>query len=166
MSSGVIPIGNWQLAVAALFMVVAAVASFKFKLGLTKDILISTLRVFLQLLALGIVLRYLFEFQTWWLVLVMFVFMIVCAVFIARGRVKKGPRGLELSLFLSLAVTSVTVTAIVVGSTRGAMRYSHSQRWVRRRVRLPKAQLPLQSVRGLSPRLPTWQRRASSSSQA
>lgn len=112
---GVVEIGNWQLAIAAVLMLAAAFASFHFKLGLTKDILVSTIRVFLQLLALGLVLNYLFQYQTWWLVLIMVVIMLVCAVFIARGRIKKGPRGLELSLFVSLLTTSLLVGALVVG---------------------------------------------------
>lgn len=115
MSSGVIDIQGWQLAVAALFILVAAFASFRFKLGLTKDIVISTIRVFLQLFALGLVLRYVFQFQTWWLVGILVCVMLISAVFIARGRIKKGPRGLEFSLFLSLMVTSITISGIVVG---------------------------------------------------
>lgn len=119
MSSGVVPIGNLQLALATLFMLVAAAASFRLHLGLAKDIVVSTIRVFLQLLALGIVLRYVFRFQTCWLVLALLAVMTVSAVLIARGRVKNGPRGLELSLLFSLLVTGVTVTFCVTGLVIG-----------------------------------------------
>jgi len=115
MSSGVVDIQGWQLAIAALLILVAAFASYGFKLGLARDIMVSMVRVFLQLFALGLVLRYVFRYQTWWLVALLVSVMLVSAVFIARGRVKKGPRGLEFSLFLSLMVTSLTVSGLVVG---------------------------------------------------
>lgn len=115
MDSGVIDIGGWQLLIAALLMLAAAAASFRFKLGLAKDIVISVVRVFLQLLALGLVLRFVFQFQTWWLVALLLCVMLVSAVLIARGRIGKGPRGLGFSLFLSLTVTSLTVSGLVVG---------------------------------------------------
>ena len=128
MNGGVVPIGDLQLILAALFMAVAAATSFRLGLGLAKDIAISTLRVFLQLLALGLVLRYLFEFQTWWLVLAMLLIMTVSATLIARGRVKKGPKGLEPALFLSLFITGLpdfAVTGLVMVGPCTAPYVSH-----------------------------------------
>ncbi|MCH3968298.1 MAG: iron export ABC transporter permease subunit FetB [Atopobiaceae bacterium] len=112
--SGVVPIGNWQLALAACFMLAAGIASRRLRLGLTKDIAVATLRVFLQLIALGIVLGYVFQYQTPWLVGALLLVMLVSATIIARGRVKNGPSGLGPTLFISLFVTSATVTCAVV----------------------------------------------------
>lgn len=115
MDNGVVDIGGWQLAIAALLMLAAAFASFRFKLGLVRDIVVSVVRVFLQLFALGLVLRYVFQFQTWWLVALLLCIMLASAVLIARGRVRNGPQGLEFSLFISLMVTSFAVSGLVVG---------------------------------------------------
>ena len=61
---GVIEIGNLQLILAAGFMVIAGVVSWREGMGLERDIAISTLRAFLQLIALGLVLKWVFDNQT------------------------------------------------------------------------------------------------------
>ena len=68
MSGGVVDIGYVELFSASALMLVAGLVSWKLELGQTRRIVVSSVRCFMQLLAAGFLLTYLFEFQTWWLV--------------------------------------------------------------------------------------------------
>jgi len=115
MAGGVTSIGSGELVIAALLMLAVGFASYRMKLGMAKDIVGSTIRLFLQLLALGFVLRWVFGNQTWWLVLLILLFMIASAAQIASTRVTKAPCGLEPAMFLSLFITGLTMTLAVTG---------------------------------------------------
>ena len=69
MTDGVVDIGYVELFSASALMLVAGLVSWKLELGQTRRIAVSSVRCFVQLLAAGFLLTYLFEFQTWWLVL-------------------------------------------------------------------------------------------------
>ena len=111
---GVIEIGNLQLILAAGFMVIAGVVSWREGMGLERDIAISTLRAFLQLIALGLVLKWVFDNQTWWMVLLILLVMVANATQIGRGRVKNRPDGITPQIFITLLVTSLTMLLVVV----------------------------------------------------
>ena len=68
MTGGVVNIGYVELVGASLLMLVAGIVSWRMGLGQTRRIAVSTVRAFLQLLAMGLLLGYLFKYQTWWLV--------------------------------------------------------------------------------------------------
>lgn len=114
MQGGVIDIGWIELVCASLFMLVAAAVSWKMELHQTRRIIVSTVRCFLQLLAMGLVLQYVFDYQTWWIVCLMILIMITAATQIATSRVKNEVRGLKFSVFLSLTTSSLAVAAVVV----------------------------------------------------
>lgn len=114
MGSGVVQIGWLELVCAAAFMLVAGLISWRFELGQGKRIAVSTLRCFLQLLACGLLLGYLFDLQTWWLVGLVVVGMAVAATQIALGRVKNAVPGLRLPVFLSIFLSSAVVLVAVV----------------------------------------------------
>lgn len=114
MSGGVIEIGNVELLGSALLMVVAAVVSWKLSLGQEKSIVVATGRAFLQLLAMGFVLVYLFKYESWWLVGLVLLAMTAAAVQIAVGRVKQKVPRLSLDVFATLLVSSLTVSLLVV----------------------------------------------------
>ena len=65
---GVIQIGWQGLALATLFVVFVGVVSIRLSLGITKDLAIATVRTYVQLLALGFVLRWVFGINSPWLV--------------------------------------------------------------------------------------------------
>ena len=111
---GVIEIGNLQLILAAGFMVIAGVVSWREGMGLERDIAISTLRAFLQLIALGLVLKWVFDNQTWWMVLLILLVMVANATQIGKGRVKNRPDGITPQIFVTLLVTSLTMLLVVV----------------------------------------------------
>lgn len=133
MGSGVVDIGWIELVCAAGFMVVAGLISWKFELGQVKNIAVSTVRCFFQLLACGFLLGYLFELQTWWLVLIVLVGMVAAATQIATSRVKSGVRGLALPVFASILLSSFVVLFIVVDGV------IHADPWYSARQMVPIA---------------------------
>ena len=114
MSGGVVDIGYVELFSASALMLVAGLVSWKLELGQTRRIVVSSVRCFMQLLAAGFLLTYLFEFQTWWLVALVLAAMVIAATQIAVSRVKSRIPGLVPSVFVSLFVSSLVVGFIVV----------------------------------------------------
>lgn len=133
MNGGVVDIGYVELVAAAALMLVAGAVSWRLELGLTKRIAVSSIRMFAQLLASGLVLVYLFQYQTWWLVLLVLVFMVVAATQIATTRVKNSVPGLRFSVFVSLLLSSVAVGLIVA---EGVV---HADPWYNARQLVPIA---------------------------
>ena len=114
MTGGVVKIGYMELVAASLLMLVAGVVSWRLRLGQTRRIAISTVRAFLQLLAMGLLLVYLFQYQTWWLVCLVLLGMCIAATQIAVGRTKNVVRGLWVDTFLSITVSSIVIALVVV----------------------------------------------------
>lgn len=79
MTGGVVNIGYVELVGASLLMLVAGIVSWRMGLGQTRRIAVSTVRAFLQLLAMGLLLGYLFKYQTWWLVCLVLLGMCIAA---------------------------------------------------------------------------------------
>lgn len=107
MTGGVVNIGYVELVGASLLMLVAGIVSWRMGLGQSRRIAVSTVRAFLQLLAMGLLLGYLFKYQTWWLVCLVLLGMCVAATQIATGRTNKVVRGLWADVFLSITVSSM-----------------------------------------------------------
>ena len=112
-ADGVVAIAWPQLALASGFILITAALSLALGLGLAKDLVISSARTYLQLLALGFVLRWVFAARVWWIVVVLLGIMTVMATRIVLKRAPDAPPGLFGSSFLSMAVTSITVTFAV-----------------------------------------------------
>lgn len=114
-AGGVIPISWLQLALAAGFMLVTGALSVALSLGLVKDLTVATIRTYLQLTALGLVLRWVFSASLWWIVLGLLGLMTLTATRLVLKRAPDAPSGLSLGVFLSLFVTGVVVTFTVTG---------------------------------------------------
>lgn len=114
MDGGVIDIGYVELFAASALMLIAGIISFTLELGQTKRIIVSTIRCFIQLLAVGFLLIYVFEYQTWWIVVILLVFMMLAATQIATSRVKSSIPGLIPLVFASIFVSSVSIGLVVV----------------------------------------------------
>ena len=110
---------------------VAGLVSWKLELGQTRRIAVSSVRCFVQLLAAGFLLTYLFEFQTWWLVLLVLAAMVIAATQIATSRVKSRIPGLVPAVFVSLFVSSTAIGLIVV---EGVV---HAEPWYNARQLVP-----------------------------
>ena len=131
MTDGVVDIGYVELFSASALMLVAGLVSWKLELGQTRRIAVSSVRCFMQLLAAGFLLTYLFEFQTWWLVLLVLAAMVIAATQIATSRVKSRIPGLVPAVFVSLFVSSTAIGLIVV---EGVV---HAEPWYNARQLVP-----------------------------
>jgi len=112
---GVILIGPWQLALATLFVVFVGVLSIRLSLGITKDLAIATVRTYVQLLALGFVLRWVFGIDSPWLVVGLVLLMVLAAARILVRRSPDAPPGIFGSAFVSMALTGFLITFSVTG---------------------------------------------------
>ncbi len=111
--AGVVPIGWWELALATGFILATGGLSMALSLRLERDLALATIRTYLQLAALGLVLRWVFEKNTWWLVMPILVVMTVAAGIIILRRAPDAPSGLLGTSVMSMAVTGFTVTFAV-----------------------------------------------------
>lgn len=133
LEGGVVDIGYVELFAASALMLVAGIVSAVLELGQLKNIIISVLRCFIQLLAAGFVLKLLFDWQTWWLALLVLVFMLLAATQIATSRIKNKVPGLLIGVFLSLSVSSLAIAFITV---EGIV---HADPWYNARQLIPIA---------------------------
>ena len=120
MTQPIIDIGPLQLALCLVFVLLAGLTSFSYRLGLEKDLLIGTVRTFAQLFLMGFVLKFVFAVNVAWLVVVIFATMVAAAVHIIRGRVKERSIPFVIPTFISMILTyslvSVLVTGVIVGA--------------------------------------------------
>jgi putative ABC transport system permease protein len=114
-ATGVVPIGWPQLLLATLFVVFVGALSLKLALGFTKDLAIATLRTYLQLIALGFVLRWVFGIDSPWLVIGIVLVMVLMASQIIVKRSPDAPAGIFASSAVSMVLTGFTVTFAVTG---------------------------------------------------
>ena len=54
-----------DLLIALLLILIPIIISFQRRLGIEKDILIGTVRTFVQLMIIGYVLKYIFSYKKW-----------------------------------------------------------------------------------------------------
>lgn len=77
----------FQLSLTLIFVLIPIVLSKTFRLGLEKDVLIATIRSIIQLLAVGYVLQFVFDSESYFYIFLMILLIITAAVHNAR---KKG----------------------------------------------------------------------------
>lgn len=114
-------IGNLQLAAGLVFILLAGLAARAFRLGLSRDLAVGTLRTFGQLFAMGYVLAVVFARRSPLLTFALYLVMLVAAVRVVTGR--SGPRAggvrialpVGLSMLLAYSVTSLLVTKVIIG---------------------------------------------------
>ncbi len=110
MIPGVIALGWGQLALAALWMVLAAGAGLALRLGLGRRLLLAALRSVAQLLLLGTVLQWVFRTEGPWIVLAMMIVMALIAGFEAVRRTTYRVRLARRASMAVMLVTSMLVT--------------------------------------------------------
>jgi len=114
-AGGVVDIGWFQLLLATGFVLFVGVVSIRLSLGVTKDLAVATVRTYVQLLALGLVLRWVFDLDSPWLVLGIILLMVTFAAGILVRRSPDAPSGIFGSAFVSMALTGFIVTFSVTG---------------------------------------------------
>lgn len=78
-------VNNLSLFFSAMLVVVALIISTKEKLGFTKDIIISVIRAVIQLVAVGYLLKYVFQVNNLILTLIMVLVIVPNAAFNAKN---------------------------------------------------------------------------------
>ena len=111
----VIDIGPLQLVYCLVFILIASAGSLVLKLGLERDLVIGTIRTFAQLGVMGYVLKFIFDLDNAWLILLLFSFMVFWAAHAIRGRVKEQAVQIFIPTFISM-VLSYTLVSIIVTS--------------------------------------------------
>lgn len=144
-AGGVVLIGWPQLVLASLFIVVTGGLALWMQLGVTRDLAVATVRTYVQLLLLGLVLRWAFAADQWWWVVGILGIMTVAAARIILKRAPDAPSGLFLAAVISMAVTGIGVTFAVTGLVIGA------EPWYSPRYVIPIAGMVLgNSMTGIS----------------
>ncbi|MGL4535993.1 MAG: ABC transporter permease, partial [Weissella cibaria] len=71
-----INVSNWSLALAFILVVISLVISYRQKLKLEKETIISVVRAIVQLIIVGYLLKFIFNVDNWLLTLIMQLFII------------------------------------------------------------------------------------------
>jgi len=119
-SPAIIEISPWQLLLCLGFVLLAGGTSIYHRLGLGRDLFVGTIRTFAQLFLMGYVLKFVFDVQLSWLVLLMFTFMVGAAVYIIKGRVSEKSVPFLMPTFISMLLTYTLVTYVVTAVIVGA----------------------------------------------
>ena len=119
MEPDIVHIGFGQLAAGLVFILIAGAASLFHALKLERDLLVGTIRTFVQLFILGYTLKFIFNLNNIWLVLAIFLFMTFFAAWTIYGRVKEKQISFFVPVLFSMVISfflvSFMVTAVVVG---------------------------------------------------
>lgn len=107
-----------DLLIALILVLIPIAISFQSRLGIEKEILIGTIRTFVQLMIIGYILKYIFSFQKWYFVLLMVFLMAIVAGYNAVKRQKKKIAGLfpivTLSIFLGAGIAMCTLIGLIL----------------------------------------------------
>lgn len=107
-----------DLLIAFILILIPIVISFQSRLGIEKDILIGTVRTFIQLMIIGYLLKYIFSLKKWYFILLMIAIMALVAGYNAVKRQKTKISGLfpiiTLSIFLGVGVAMTTLIALIL----------------------------------------------------
>ena len=104
-------ISNMAFFCLLLFLTVPILISYKNRLGLGKDILVSSFRGFVQLMALGFIVSFLFSLTKWYLIFPYVLFMMTIASYNA-GK-KSGNRKKTFFIVFAAMFTSVSVVLVL-----------------------------------------------------
>ena len=106
------PIGLVQMAAAYMLLLAVFFLAFSNSLKISKELLVASLRMTIQLFAAGLLLKYVFRINFWYTSLLVLLLMIGSAVHVVMGRIKVKIRHLSAILFLSIAAGSISVLAV------------------------------------------------------
>lgn len=101
-----------DLAIATSLILINGALSLILKLGLGRQLISAAVRTVVQLLAIGYLLGWVFEFAYWYVVLPLMCLMTLIAGASAAGRGRLGYRGQHIDSIISVWVSSWLVTAV------------------------------------------------------
>lgn len=105
------PLGLVEVLLVLIPIALVVALSLALRLGQVRRVSIATVRSVVQLLAVGLVIGWVFERDTWYWIVGLLVLMALIAGFTAAGRM--GGRLLRLSWLMSLILGAVTAIALV-----------------------------------------------------
>ena len=114
MSSGYIDLTYWQVAFAASLLILNGVISVFLGLKLEASLLISSVRMTVQLLLIGLILHWVFALNQWYFVVALMIVMTTIAGITAIERVAIRYKGIILSSLFSIWTSSWFVTAVAI----------------------------------------------------
>lgn len=108
-----ISVSYTDLLIALVLILIPLAISFQVRLGIEKEILLGTVRTFIQLMIIGYILKYIFSFRKWYFVLLMILVMALVAGYNAAKRQKGKFPGLfqlvTFSIFLGAGISMITL---------------------------------------------------------
>ena len=107
-------LSNWHVALAALLIFVNGAISVALSLKLEKTLLVASVRTVLQLLLVGLVLEWVFQFDRWYVVVLLGCMMTLIAGATAASRGKRSYTGIWLNCVVSIWVSAWLVTAFAL----------------------------------------------------
>lgn len=117
-------VNNLSLFFSAMLVVVALIISTKEKLGFTKDIIISVIRAVIQLVAVGYLLKYVFQVNNLILTLIMVLVIVSNAAFNAKKRSQQLQKGFLISFIAIGCSTGITIGILIFS---GSIKFIPSQ---------------------------------------
>ncbi|MGE7676013.1 ABC transporter permease [Lysinibacillus sp. NPDC094403] len=103
-----------SLSLTLIFVLIPLLLSKTLKLGLEKDTLIATIRSIIQLLAVGYILKFVFDAQSYIYIFLMIALMIIVATLNARKK-GKGIKGITWKIALTLIVVEFVTQGVLLG---------------------------------------------------
>ncbi|QPQ29122.1 ABC transporter permease [Lysinibacillus sp. JNUCC 51] len=103
-----------SLSLTLIFVLIPLLLSKTLKLGLEKDTLIATIRSIIQLLAVGYILKFVFDAQSYNYIFLMVALMIIVATLNARKK-GKGIKGITWKIALTLIVVELVTQGVLLG---------------------------------------------------
>jgi len=103
-----------SLSLTLIFVLIPLLLSRTLKLGLEKDTLIATIRSIIQLLAVGYILKFVFDAQSYIYIFLMVALMIIIATLNARKK-GKGIKGITWKIALTLIVVELVTQGVLLG---------------------------------------------------
>ncbi len=102
-----------QVALALVLVVIAILVSRTYKLNLTKDMSIGTVRTFIQLVAVGYALEFIFDLDSPWLIILTILIMLTIGAYTSVDKVKKLGRVFQIA-WVAMAVGSFVTLAVML----------------------------------------------------
>lgn len=102
-----------QVALALVLVVIAIIVSRYWKLGLTKDMSVGTVRSFIQLVAVGYALEFIFDLDTWWMITATILIMMTIGAYTSVDRVRNIGRAFPIAWFAMGAGSLITIAVMV-----------------------------------------------------
>ncbi len=112
--NGYVELTYWQVALAALLIVINAAISLALRLRMEKSLLIASLRTVVQLILVGLVLEWVFRLDRWYVVMGLGCLMTLIAGLTAASRNERRYPGIWLNTIVSVWASAWIVTAFAL----------------------------------------------------